>query len=312
MGATRESKIRYLEQGVSQRAIAERLGISRGTVYRWIKRGKIDRELAEAPATERGRPGPRGSIPTTSSFRPALQRSDTSTAPPRPLVAFDSLGLGHITHPFLDRGGLGTRGPEQGRGCLLAHGPVHESAPAHERLGGVSGGRGLRTLRPVLQAALREQLRGRLLARLGAPFVVRASPRMWTLRSGEGMLRSPSNPRLAAPALAIERERIREIARIGNNLNQLARWANTHKTEAEAVAVIANLVSFERSLLAVARFDGDGAAARGRGGSPGGSPSGGRRRRLAGVRAQVHVGRDCLGTGRHSDRRADRRGSGCL
>ena len=106
------------------------------------------------------------------------------------------------------------------------------------------------------------------------------------------MLRSPSNPRLPAPlpehatwqdraaaagvspsallrqamartrtwtppALAIERERIREIARIGNNLNQLARWANTHKTEAEAV-VIANLVSFERSLLAVARFDGDG------------------------------------------------------
>ena len=64
------------------------------------------------------------------------------------------------------------------------------------------------------------------------------------------------------PALAIERERSREIARIGNNLNQLARWANTHKTEAEAVAVIANLVSFERSLLAVARFDGDGGDAR--------------------------------------------------
>ncbi len=61
-----------------------------------------------------------------------------------------------------------------------------------------------------------------------------------------------------APALAVESERIRQIARIGNNLNQLARWANTHKTAAEAVAVIANLVSFERSLLAVARFDGDG------------------------------------------------------
>ena len=61
-----------------------------------------------------------------------------------------------------------------------------------------------------------------------------------------------------APALAVESERIRQIARIGNNLNQLARWANTHKRAAEAVAVIANLVSFERSLLAVARFDGDG------------------------------------------------------
>ena len=61
-----------------------------------------------------------------------------------------------------------------------------------------------------------------------------------------------------APALAIERERCRQVARIGNNLNQLARWANTHAEAVEAVAVIANLVSFERSLLAVARFDRDG------------------------------------------------------
>ena len=61
-----------------------------------------------------------------------------------------------------------------------------------------------------------------------------------------------------APALAVERERSRQIARIDNNLNQLARWANIHKAAAEAVAVIANLVSFERSLLAVARLDGDG------------------------------------------------------
>ena len=61
-----------------------------------------------------------------------------------------------------------------------------------------------------------------------------------------------------APAQAIERERIRQIARIGNNLNQLARWANTHKTAAEAVSVIAHLVSFERSLRAVTRFDEDG------------------------------------------------------
>ena len=65
-----------------------------------------------------------------------------------------------------------------------------------------------------------------------------------------------------APARAIERERTRQIARIGNNLNQLARWANTHKSAAEAVTVLANLVSFERSLLAVARTDGDGRDAR--------------------------------------------------
>ncbi|WP_420448317.1 MobC family plasmid mobilization relaxosome protein [Candidatus Palauibacter sp.] len=63
-----------------------------------------------------------------------------------------------------------------------------------------------------------------------------------------------------ASARAVERERTRQIARIGNNLNQLARWANTHASTAEAVSVIAHLVSFERSLLTVARIgeeDGD-------------------------------------------------------
>ena len=65
-----------------------------------------------------------------------------------------------------------------------------------------------------------------------------------------------------APARAVEAERTRQIARIGNNLNQLARWANTHRTAAEAVAVIAHLVSFERSLLAVARIDREAADAR--------------------------------------------------
>ena len=56
---------------------------------------------------------------------------------------------------------------------------------------------------------------------------------------------------------AIERERNRQVARIGNNLNQLARWANTHTSAVEAVSVIANLVAFERSLHAVARLPGD-------------------------------------------------------
>ena len=54
------------------------------------------------------------------------------------------------------------------------------------------------------------------------------------------------------PHAEVERERTREAARIGNNLNQIARWANTHASAAEAVSVIAHLVSFERSLLAVA------------------------------------------------------------
>ena len=61
-----------------------------------------------------------------------------------------------------------------------------------------------------------------------------------------------------APARAIERERTQQIARIGNNLNQLARWANTHKTATEAVTVTTHLVSFERSLLAVAGIGEEG------------------------------------------------------
>ena len=57
-----------------------------------------------------------------------------------------------------------------------------------------------------------------------------------------------------APAADVERERTRQIARIGNNLNQLARWANTHGSAVEAVAVIANLVVFERTLRTVAHL----------------------------------------------------------
>ena len=60
-----------------------------------------------------------------------------------------------------------------------------------------------------------------------------------------------------AAAAAIERERTRQVARIGNNLNQLARWANTHASEVEAVEVVARLAAVERSLLALARPDGE-------------------------------------------------------
>ena len=49
-----------------------------------------------------------------------------------------------------------------------------------------------------------------------------------------------------------ERERTRELARIGANLNQIARWANTHKTAADAVEVIAHLIAVERVLAALA------------------------------------------------------------
>ncbi len=55
-----------------------------------------------------------------------------------------------------------------------------------------------------------------------------------------------------APALAVERERSRQIARIGSNLNQLARWANTRAAVLDAVRVLDGLRAVERALRALA------------------------------------------------------------
>ena len=62
-----------------------------------------------------------------------------------------------------------------------------------------------------------------------------------------------------APARAVERARTRQIARIGSNLNQIARWAHTHVDDDLAVVeVLAHLVAIER------RADGATRAGRGR------------------------------------------------
>ena len=46
----------------------------------------------------------------------------------------------------------------------------------------------------------------------------------------------------------IERERNRELAKIGNNLNQIARWANTHKETTDAIEVVSHLRAIEQML----------------------------------------------------------------
>lgn len=46
----------YLEQGLSKGALAERLGISRRTVYYWVESGQLDRELDDEPVRYRSRP----------------------------------------------------------------------------------------------------------------------------------------------------------------------------------------------------------------------------------------------------------------
>lgn len=46
----------------------------------------------------------------------------------------------------------------------------------------------------------------------------------------------------------LEKERVRQLARIGANLNQLARWVNIHKSRVETIDVLVALVSLEREL----------------------------------------------------------------
>ena len=45
-----------------------------------------------------------------------------------------------------------------------------------------------------------------------------------------------------------EKRRIRELARIGSNLNQIARWANTYQDSLEAVEVLAALARIENQI----------------------------------------------------------------
>ena len=51
-----------------------------------------------------------------------------------------------------------------------------------------------------------------------------------------------------APAAEAQRERTRQIARIGNNLNQIARWANINAEPIDAVEIIAHLVYISQTL----------------------------------------------------------------
>ena len=82
----------------------------------------------------------------------------------------------------------------------------------------------------------------------GAVRVARQGPlrRVIALRSGAALGGRVRTWTVAHTEL--ERERTRELARIGSNLNQISRWANTHKENAEALEVVAHLVAIERAL----------------------------------------------------------------
>jgi transposase len=60
----------YLDSGMSKRAIARKLRISRDTLYRWIQDGDLDRDLDEQPV----RYGPRPALATKlDRFRPVIE-----------------------------------------------------------------------------------------------------------------------------------------------------------------------------------------------------------------------------------------------
>lgn len=50
---------------------------------------------------------------------------------------------------------------------------------------------------------------------------------------------------------AVQIERTRQIAKICNNLNQIARWVNRYKTTTDAVEVVTHLVAIEKALQAL-------------------------------------------------------------
>ncbi len=59
---------------------------------------------------------------------------------------------------------------------------------------------------------------------------------------------TPRKRPVATAAPRVDPALLRELARIGNNLNQIGRWCNTHKDEADAVQVLRALVAIERLL----------------------------------------------------------------
>ena len=60
----------YIEQGLKKAAIAERLGLNRRTITRWIKKGDLDRDIDAEPWRYGPRPGVRTKL---DSFKPIIE-----------------------------------------------------------------------------------------------------------------------------------------------------------------------------------------------------------------------------------------------
>ena len=52
----------------------------------------------------------------------------------------------------------------------------------------------------------------------------------------------------------LEKQSIRQLAAIGSNLNQIARWVNTHKSQADALRVLACLEDISQDIKTLSCF----------------------------------------------------------
>lgn len=68
---------------------------------------------------------------------------------------------------------------------------------------------------------------------------------------GGARLSNKTKPKPPPPVKRVDPELIRELGRIGANLNQVARWANFYKSDADAEQVLAVLLVIERDLAEV-------------------------------------------------------------
>lgn len=66
---------------------------------------------------------------------------------------------------------------------------------------------------------------------------------------GDYLRQQIGQPRVRATKT--EREKILQLARLGNNLNQIARWANTYKNGASSIKILSQLAALERELRCI-------------------------------------------------------------
>ncbi|MDR1611597.1 MAG: MobC family plasmid mobilization relaxosome protein [Planctomycetota bacterium] len=57
---------------------------------------------------------------------------------------------------------------------------------------------------------------------------------------------------------AADKERLRQLARIGSNINQIARWANTHKAAGPTLEVLLRLNRLTLEVMSIAHGGNDG------------------------------------------------------